>query len=1137
MTPRNTTPEGFRTAAYLAAKARLDAARSRTGKTSRQVTCIPPNVKCGGRCIPPNWDCRLKGEGADPHLRAVRTDPVSGLANIERGVKRISKGVRKGSFSEIEGGKRAIVRGVVKATPGDLQRKKALQAQLERRAGGIAAALAVVGFGLFSHNQLKRVPFYRDGVGRQIDSAVAAGLNRILDATPGIAGARRERRAAGAAAAGAAVARAAGEAAAGPEALTQKKTALRTAIQLEARGTAYANAKVLFNTTTAADKQAGNFETWRQHNLETFWGTKRTNAAGAGDGSTFSEPATHEFLSRQFGFRLSKSDRPEDVRRQLATALNREASNLQALARQEKVNISDADQRSAFLNRLVGPSTANFPENVRERAVGQLNQILGAAPRSREAAVIRTELANRFYRETRDGFDKYFAHIADEVRQTPGVAMPTNLRRAGYGDLMNSARIGHSRYLAQRLKKPENVTSRIGQGLSDAISKEYFARQVSKSSAFTLSDRETLTAASELAGRNITRVGEATSYLQQNGFDRLVPVQAARSAAAAATPPRGRRSPQAQLTDIARSLRESAQRRGETMSLEASYRAARAEIARRQRGDALRDDAAGKPCGASHIPKAHECRKSANGAAPESGSASGGKAATAAAVAAGATLAVGGLLAYKQRQTLVPSLSKSTIEAMASSQVKAGLDKLPERFQGPARQLVGGAKNAAAHMALKAQGGQIRAVDVKNNFSTWQMPNGTQLSVGSVGDSLLTFGAERKGNVSKFPQYGLGFTIDSSYDAKGGMPGAQAKQLIRTTKAMYQAQLEMLPENAVMFAVPHKDDGKGGKRKSIYEGMGFKSITGLKTDRLWALKNQGKFTEIPDSQMEYMAGLIRGDAASAPAAGKPCGNSYIPKKHECSKTAGADNPEKKSEKRPSTKRLVLAGALAGAAALAVTAPQWTPTAQRILNNAKPFDKNNPPQGAKYLTEGVSGRTWISQDDKYVIKTPKGKVNKVAFANEVNTQNALHAAGISVPKIHNVDSNKGVVMMDYLKGYDTVKSLDTERRGKAVQSALREVEKMHRLGYSHGDLHMGNVLTKGSDVKLIDFGTAGPVAKNGLSDINSLLSAAKDSNPRLYTVMTNRKKALQTKISSGESLTQKDLVAFHEAVRKDLRRPT
>jgi hypothetical protein len=874
MTPRNTTPEGFRTAAYLATKARLDApARSRTGKTARAVECNPPNVKCGGRCIPPSWDCRLKGEGVDPHLRAVRTDPVSGLANIERGVKRLGKGVRKGSFSEIEGGKRSIVRGIVKAIPGDLQRKQALQAQLERRAGGIALGLSIVGFGLFSHSQLKRAPFYRDGVGRQIDDAVAAGIGRILDATPGIAGARRERRAAGAAAASAAVARAAGEAATGPAAL--RESLLRTPTELERRATDYGNARVLFNRVSAVDIDAAgrgaNAETWRQQSLEAFWSTKRTNAAGAGDGSTFSEPATHEFLSRQFGFRLGAGASDTDVRRALIGALNREAGSLQALARQQGVNINDAEARSRFLNGLVGPSTENFPENVRERAVGNLNQILGAAPRSREATVSRTELANRLYRETRDGFDQYFSHIADEVRQTPGVAMPTAQRRTGYSDLLNSARIGHSRYLAQRLAKPENVTSRIGQGLSDAISKEYFSRQVNGSSTFSLSDRETRTAASELAGRDITSLSDATRYLQQNGFERLVPVQTAGRAAtgaapAATTPPRGRRSAQAQITDLARSLREAAKGRGEDMSLEASYRAARAEIARRQRGDALRDDDAGKPCGESHIPKSHECRKGAGAAPTKAASESGSASRTGIAVAtaaAGAALTIGGLLAYKQRQTLVPSLSQKAIQSLSAKQVKEGLDKLPEKFREPARQLVGDAKLAAAHMALRAQGSQLRAVDVKNNFSTWVTPNGTHLSVGSIGDSLLTFGSERKGNVGKFPQYGLGFTIDSSYDAAGGMPSSQAKQVIRSTKAMYKAQMEMLPENAVLFAVPHKDDGKGAKRKSIYEGMGFKAVPGLRSDRLWALKNQGKFTEIPDAQMGYMAGLIRGDAADS----------------------------------------------------------------------------------------------------------------------------------------------------------------------------------------------------------------------------------------------------------------------------------
>jgi hypothetical protein len=156
MSQLNTTPEGFRTAAYLAARARLDAARSRSGKTSRSVNCNPPNVRCGGRCIPPSWDCRLKGEGPDPHLRAVKTDPLSGFANIQRGLERITKGVTRGSFSEVEGGKRAIIRGVVKVTPGDIQQKKQLQKTLENRTRAIGIGLAVVTGGLGMHALLMK---------------------------------------------------------------------------------------------------------------------------------------------------------------------------------------------------------------------------------------------------------------------------------------------------------------------------------------------------------------------------------------------------------------------------------------------------------------------------------------------------------------------------------------------------------------------------------------------------------------------------------------------------------------------------------------------------------------------------------------------------------------------------------------------------------------------------------------------------------------------------------------------------------------------------------------------------------------------------------------------------------------------
>ena len=975
MTPRNTTPEGFRTAAYLATKARLDAeARSRTGKTRRQVTCTPPNVRCGNRCIPPNWDCRLNNKGSDPHLRAVRTDPVSGLANIERGVKRLRVGLRKASFSEIEGGKRAIVRGIVKATPGDLQRKKALRAQLERRAGGIALGLSIVGFGLFSHNQLKRAPFYRDGVGRQIDDAVAAGINRVLDATPGIRGARAERRAAGAAAAGAAVARAAGEAAAGPA--TLRRRLLETPTQLEQRATEYANSRVLFNRMSAIDIDApnrgANDATWRQQSLEAFWSTKRTNAAGVGDGSTFSEPATHEYLSRQFGFRLGAGSSDIEVRRNLTNALNREATSLQALARQERVNLQDAEQRASFLNRLVGPSTDAFPTNVRERAVSNLDRILGTAPSAKNAAVSRTELANQIYRETRDGFDQYFGQISDEVRQVAGVAMPRAQRQAGYSDLLTSARIGHSRYLAQRLNKPSAVRARMNQGLSDAVAKEYYARQVMKSSTFSLSDREMRAAASELAGRDITGLADATRFLQENGFPRLVPVQspgAARAAASPAAPttppPRGRRNTQAQITDLARSLREAARARGEDMSLEASYNAARSEITRRSRGDALppglvrtatylavREDLRGKPCGASHIPKAHECRQGqGEGARRQQLKQTVGAAALAAGVAAGATaLALNPKLRQRARvegRLLLEGSDKAirqalllggrgTIAGLSTSQVKTGLNKLPEAFQSPARRLVGAAKQAAASMALKAEGYSVQDIDVANNFSTWKNKKGTFISIGSYGDSLVTYASDKSHEWNGKSVYKIGFNVDQTFDATRTIPAEQSRTITTAVRKMTDNHLGKI-KDGILATFPWDGDDYGAKRRAIYARAGFNNIAGEESQ--WALVQKGAIKKMSASEsFLYLAEsgerdapiykptkTERKDQALRKATylavredlrGKPCGASHIPKAHECTKGQGTAVPPSSDNKRTAPVRAALALAALGATAAA-----------------------------------------------------------------------------------------------------------------------------------------------------------------------------------------------------------------------------
>ena len=54
-------------------------------------------------------------------------DPLAALANVQRGALRVAKGLTTGNFSEIEGGRRAVIRGVVKGSKGDLQEKKELQ--------------------------------------------------------------------------------------------------------------------------------------------------------------------------------------------------------------------------------------------------------------------------------------------------------------------------------------------------------------------------------------------------------------------------------------------------------------------------------------------------------------------------------------------------------------------------------------------------------------------------------------------------------------------------------------------------------------------------------------------------------------------------------------------------------------------------------------------------------------------------------------------------------------------------------------------------------------------------------------------------------------------------------------------------
>ena len=604
------TPEGFRTAAYLAARERLDAR-----KTTRNVQCNPPNVRCGNRCQSPTWDCRLKGQGADPHLRAVKTDPLGGLANIQRGFGRISKGIVKGNFSEVEGGKRAIIRGSVKIVPGNIQQKKELQKKLEDRTRAIGIGLAVVTGGLGIHALLMKSDTfgYRDGVGANINNATRLGVSRVLDAIPGIGSKRARVRAAVSAGVQEQLTRQANPASAvltGQLARTQV-----TGADADAR------TNLVKALQTVNGKHGGansDFDAWNREHQSAFWGVTRIeNGVGlTGDkrASVFARPATDEFLARQFGLQGDDVLTSGAIKDAVERRLGEYKSDLLDLAQQQGYRVTSvrggartlapADQRT-FIQGVVRGTlpTGQSNNRVRTQLTQSLEETLTNSPKTRARAV---------YNETFGTFNDFYTSRASAIENASSSSFfSREMRRAGVEQTMIDGRQSRAQYVLGLVRPGSQVQ---GPSHAELALREYHAREVARTprSMYTISDRLAVSAASEIEGRTVGR-SEAFQILEREGFTGAVP---------RTQPARQRQRPSTEGEAAYQLMRQNP-----GMTLEAAKREVKrnrgdAELVRTAtylaaRADFKEDPRLGKPCGASHIPKAHECRKGRGADAPD----------------------------------------------------------------------------------------------------------------------------------------------------------------------------------------------------------------------------------------------------------------------------------------------------------------------------------------------------------------------------------------------------------------------------------------------------------------------------------------------------------------------------------------
>lgn len=570
------TPEGFRTAAYLEARKRTDARRK-----TKNVSCNPPNVRCGNRCIPPSWDCRIKGEGSDPHLRAVKTDPLGGLANIERGTKRLIKGVAKGSPSDIYGGKQAIIRGTVKIAPGNIEQKKQLRERLERRTYSVGIGLLVAGGGFGLHNILmKSNTFgYRNGVGRDINESVKSGVNQVLDSIPVLGDQRRRTRSAVATANTEAAYRAAFNRVAGPDTLRQtlgsggERAIPNTPLTSTLRDS-HSNLSKAVDTVNRSLESDASFYEWDRQHREAFWGAT-VQSRSLGKISVFAKPAAETYLARQFGIEsyATKSDLKEGIIRRI----EEERLNLISLAKQRGYRTLggrstkeyiDTKDYNAFVREVVGASGI-MSTPIRQGLEDHVTSVLSSAA---------STYTNKLYKDTVTGFDAFYK----EVGSTFVDATPVSFGRSLSGSTQNiqqQSDLLRASYLARQMNREPAIR---GPRHAEVIRTAFFATRVrgSASSNYSITPNTAVSAARELTGRS-DRIGPNEAYRilrEQFGFTGLVPPSAT-------------------------------SRRGASRGDSVSPEVVRASAYLATRSDLKEDRRLGKPCGKAHIPKNHKCRQ------------------------------------------------------------------------------------------------------------------------------------------------------------------------------------------------------------------------------------------------------------------------------------------------------------------------------------------------------------------------------------------------------------------------------------------------------------------------------------------------------------------------------------------------
>lgn len=501
----------LRNEAFLAQTERLDF------RTSGSTKCKPPNRRCGNRCIPPNWDCRLRGEGNDPHLKAVGKgpDPIGGFANLERGLQKTGRSITQLSFSELDGARRSFARGVAKLSPGDLKQKEAVKDTMFNAFSWVGIPVFVGIFAGLTHTGLKANKGYRMGFGRKVDRAVNESIFNLRRNMPITgAGVRSRERAAQTRfrtlrqyGAGTAATTAQAIAARGPNTTFLETTARRAQGEFrrgETSGLLAVQAS-LRQADVAARRDNLSYSDWRMASAKVFWQTKlpavmQGGLTGSKDTNLFAVSTTNNLMRGIYGIRDRSMG--QNLKSDAAYVVSQMEGRLrsartQILADMQQRNMSPTTDIDQYLqmNRRHWTSRHELVDNETHAMIKRLLQSTDTGSFAREQ-----------YKRTRDSFSSHFDYVADQATNPPGINNRAVNREGRMNSIYPNAHNAHSEHLVsltQTINWPSNRPLNSNE-MRELATRAYYTRIMSDRSTPTVyfpSNSRLVAIAKQLSGR------------------------------------------------------------------------------------------------------------------------------------------------------------------------------------------------------------------------------------------------------------------------------------------------------------------------------------------------------------------------------------------------------------------------------------------------------------------------------------------------------------------------------------------------------------------------------------------------------------------------------------------------------------